>query len=227
MNWDCTESDKRLSDYLEGLTSAEETAAFNAHLEHCADCAALVSRVGGAVRMLRATPAVDVPPQLFRNIIAATSGAPARGWRRWIQPARIAWQPQFAMGAITIAASFLIVFHAANSTRTQGFAALNPMNFFRAADRTVHLTYAHTAKFVNDMRLVYEIESRFDMDQQDQQPATQPPAQQQNQNHDSQPEAQPKSQAAPSSISRFFRARSFYASETPEDFYVTVTRSRS
>jgi hypothetical protein len=177
--------------------------------------------------MLRAAPAVDVPPQLFRNIIAATSGAPARGWRRWIQPARIAWQPQFAMGAITIAASFLIVFHAASSSRTQGLAALNPMNFFRAADRTVHLTYAHTAKFVNDMRLVYEIESRFDTDQQDPQPATQPPAQQQNQNHGSQPEAQPKSQAAPSSISRFFRVRSFYASETHEDFYVTVTRSRS
>ncbi|HKQ87178.1 MAG TPA: zf-HC2 domain-containing protein [Candidatus Acidoferrales bacterium] len=226
MNWDCTESDKRLSDYLEGLTSAEETAVFKAHIEGCADCAALVARVGGTVRMLRATPAVDVPQQLFRNIIAATSGAPARGWRRWIQPARIAWQPQFAMGAITIAASFLIIFHAANSSRTQGFAALNPMNLFRAADRTAHLTYAHTAKFVNDMRLVYEIESRLDMDQsQDSQPATQPPAPQQN--HDSQPDSQPKSQAAPPRTSRFFRGRSFYASETHRNFYVTVTRSRS
>ncbi len=228
MNWDCTESDKRLSDYLEGLTSSEETAAFNAHVEHCADCAALVARVGGTVRMLRATPAVDVPPQLFRNIIGATSGAPAPGWRRWIQPVRIAWQPQFAMGAITIAASFLIIFHVANSSRTQGFAALNPMNFFRAADRTVHLTYAHTAKFVNDMRLVYEIESRLNMDQdQDSQPATQQPGQPQNQTPDSQPESTPKSQAAPPRTSRFFRDRSFYATETHHDFYVTVTRSRS
>jgi Putative zinc-finger len=228
MNWDCTESDKRLSDYLEGLTSAEETAAFKAHIEHCANCAALVGRVGGTIRMLRATPAVDVPPQLFRNIIGATSGAPARGWRRWIQPTKVAWQPQFAMGAITIAASFLIIFHAANSSRTQAFAALNPMNLFRAADRTVHVTYAHTAKFVNDMRLVYEIESRLDMDQgQDSQPAAQSPAPQQNQNPDSQPESQPKSQAAPRRTSRFFRGRSYYASETHPDFYDTATRSRS
>jgi len=228
MNWDCTESDKRLSDYLEGLTSAEETAAFSAHIGHCADCAALVARVGGTVRMLRATPAVDVPPQLFRKIVNSTSGAPAHGWRRWIQPARILWQPQFAMGAITVAASFLIIFQAANSSRTQGFGVLNPMNLLRAADRTVHLTYAHTAKFVNDMRLVYEIESRLDMDQsQDSQPATQPAVPQQNQNPSLQPESQPKGQTAPPRTSRFFRARSFYAAETHRDFHVTVTRSRS
>lgn len=226
MNWDCAESDKRLSDYLEGLTTAEETAAFKAHVEHCANCTALVARVGATIQMLRATPAVDVPPQLFRKIIGATSGAPARGWRRWIQPARIAWQPQFAMGAITIAASFLIIFNAANSSQAQGFAALNPVNLFRAADRTVHLTYAHTAKFVNDMRLVYEIESRLNMDQnQDSQPATQTPSPQGT--NPEQPDSQPKSEAAPSRSTKFFRARSFYASETPANFYVTVTRSQS
>lgn len=227
MNWDCTESDKRLSDYLEGLTSPEETAAFGAHLETCRDCTALVARVGGTVRMLRAAPAVDVPPQLFRNIVKATSGTreTAHGWRRWVQPVKIAWQPQFAMGALTIAASFLIIFHAANSSRSpRSFETLNPANLFRAADRQFHLTYAHTAKFVNDMRLVYEIESRFDLDQN---PDSQTPQQEQDQNPNSQPQPQSKSQAAPRRMTGFAHARSFYASETPHDFYVTVTRSRS
>jgi hypothetical protein len=31
----------------------------------------------------------------------------------------------------------------------------------RAANRQAHLVYAHGAKFVNDLRLVYEIQSRF------------------------------------------------------------------
>lgn len=227
MNWDCTESDKRLSDYLEGLTTPEETVAFSEHLENCAACTTLVARVGGTVRMLRATPAVEVPPHLFRNIVTATSGTreTAHGWRRWVQPVKIAWQPQFAMGALTIAASFLIIFHAANSSRSpRGFETLNPVNLFRAADRQCHLTYAHTAKFVNDMRLVYEIESRFDLDQN--QDSQAPPAQQ-DQNPNSQPQSQPKSQAAPHRTTRFAHGRSFYASETPQDFYVTVTRSRS
>src|SRR5580704_7856893 len=115
MEWNCVETDKRLSDYLERQMTPELTAAMNAHLEDCPDCAALVARVGGVMKMMHAAPAPEVPPYLFNKIVAATSGKqPAeKGWRGWLRPAAIAWQPQFAMGAITIAASFLIVFHAA------------------------------------------------------------------------------------------------------------------
>lgn len=224
MNWDCRESDKHLSDYIEGLTSPEETAAFSAHLEDCAACKELVARVGAAIRMLRATPDVDVSPQLFRKIVAATSRAPERtsGWRRWVRPARIAWHPQLAMGAITIAASFLIVFHAANSPRAQAFALLNPVNLFRAADRQAHLTYAHTAKFVNDMRLVYEIESRLNMDQDENSESAPQPDQQNNKPGSQQPDSQPRSEAAPRRITRSSRTRGFYAFETPGDSYVTT-----
>ncbi len=209
MNWDCIDSDRRLSDYLEGLTTPEETAAFDAHCKTCAECSALVARVNGTVRMLQSMPAADVPPQLFAKIVAATSGArdTARGWRRWFRPVATAWQPQFAMGAITIAASFLIIFHAANSSHhPENFETLNPLNLVRAADRQAHLAYAHTAKFVNDMRLVYEIEARFEPDQSD---ATQPftPPAQQNAN----PESQPKSEVTPHHFTRSIRARGYYA----------------
>jgi anti-sigma factor RsiW len=228
MDWNCTESDKRLSDYLERLTSPEETAAFSAHIEHCADCAALVARVGGTIQLLRATEAVEVPPQLFSRIISATSGASqSRGWRRWIRPAVIAWQPQFAMGAITVAASFLIIFHAASASRNpQNFATLNPLNLFRAANRQAHLTYAHTAKFVSDMRLVYEIESRLEPDQdQEPGPAVAPPAQAPSSN--SQPESQPKSEATPHPSAIRTRVRGLYASATPDDYNFSATRSPS
>jgi hypothetical protein len=217
MDWNCTESDKRLSDYLDRLTTPEETAAFSAHIEHCAACADLVARVGGTVRMLRATAPVEVPPQLFAKIVAATSGtrAPSRGWRRWLPAPAWSWQPQFAMGAITVAASFLIVFHAANASHgAQALATLNPVNLFRAADRQAHVSYAHTAKFVNDMRLVYEIQSRLEPDQ-DQQSA---PAVAPSPSATPLPgEGQPKTEAMPHPAVRAPHPRAMYAvnSHTP------------
>jgi anti-sigma factor RsiW len=214
MDWNCVETDKRLSDYLERVMTPEETAAFSAHLEGCPDCAALVARVGGAMKMLHSAPAPEVPPYLFKKIINATSGKQPveRGWRRWLRPAAIAWQPQFAMGAITIAASFLIVFHAANTSHDQqNLAMLNPINLVRAANRQAHLTYAHTAKFVNDIRLVYEIESRFEPDEdQESAPSATPPAQ--TPSATPQPsEPQPKSEAAPRSGIRTTRSHGLYA----------------
>ena len=40
-------------------------------------------------------------------------------------------------------------------------AELHPANVLRAANRQAHLTYARGVKFVNDLRVVYEIQSRF------------------------------------------------------------------
>jgi hypothetical protein len=213
-DWNCTESDRRLSDYLERVTTPEETAAFSAHIEQCPDCAALVARVGEVIRLLRAEEPAEVPPQLYAKIISATSGArqPTHGWRRWFAPVAIAWQPRFAMGAITIAASFLIVFHAAGTSRNpQNMATLNPLNLFREANRQAHLTYAHTAKFVDDLRLVYEIQSRFEPDQDEGTgPATEPPAQTPSPNQ--QPgQSQPRSQTIPRPSSRITRSRGLYA----------------
>ena len=222
MNWNCADTDRRLSDYLERLTSPEETTALGAHIEHCADCAALVARVGGAVRLLRAAEPLEVPSYLHGKIIAATSGKQevVRGWRRWM-PAKIAWQPQFAMGAITVAASFLIIFHAATASgASQGFATLNPVNLVRAADRQIHLTYAHTAKFVSDMRLVYEIESRLQPDEDQSASPTEPPAQSPN----SQP--QPRSQTRlPRSTSWRVRLHGQYATldrDAGQDFSLSI-----
>lgn len=233
MEWNCTDIDRKLSDYLERLTTPEETAAFEAHLERCPDCAALVARVGVTVQMLRATEAVEVPSQLFRKIVNATSRATEteRGWRKWMRPATIAWQPQFAMGAITIAASFLIVFHAANSSRgSQSMAALNPVNLVRTIDRQAHLTYAHTAKFVDNLRVVYEIQSRIEPDQgQDQETA--PPSQQQSPGAAPQsPESSPSPQQQKSSSaphSNRYRARTVLATATQNEIFLANTRSRS
>ncbi|HXQ24865.1 MAG TPA: zf-HC2 domain-containing protein [Candidatus Acidoferrales bacterium] len=161
MDWNCTLTEERLSDYLEGSLLPKEAAAFSSHASGCAQCAQLVAQVETLVsRMQKAAP-VEEPPQLAGRILDATLG-PRK--REQIRSGRFAWlpsvwQPRFAMGMVTVAATFLIIFHASPTSGSK--AALNPVNLFRTANRQIHLTYAHGAKFVNDLRVVYEIQSRL------------------------------------------------------------------
>jgi DNA-binding phage protein len=161
MDWNCTLTEERLSDFLEGALSPEEAAAFSAHAAGCANCTKLVAQVSGLVNRMQDVPQVAEPAQLQRKILDATLGPrkqkPAtQGLFGWL-PAL--WQPRFAMGIVTVAASFVIVFHAASASASR--TSLNPLNLVRGANRQVHLTYARGAKFVNDLRVVYEIQSRL------------------------------------------------------------------
>jgi hypothetical protein len=171
MDWNCTLSEERLSDHLEGHLSPEESAAFSAHVAGCRQCAQLVARVQGLVGRLRSLEPLEAPPRLANNIIRATLGSRPKRWFSW---APVLWQPRFAMGALTVATSFAIVVHAAGLTPARlRHADLSPSNLYRTANRQVHLTYARGAKFVNDLRVVYEIQSRL---QPEQEPAAAPSA---------------------------------------------------
>src|SRR5271154_2747984 len=161
MDWNCTLTEERLSDFLEGALSPEESAAFSAHIAGCANCAKLVARVSGLVSRMQDVPLVADPAQLQRKILDATLGPrkqkpSAQGWFGWLP---LIWQPRFAMGIVTVAASFLIVFHAASASASR--TSLNPVNLVRDANRQGPLTYAGGAKFVNDLRVVYKIQSRL------------------------------------------------------------------
>jgi hypothetical protein len=161
MNWNCTLTEERLSDFIEGSLSREDGAAFSAHTAGCAACSKLVAQVGGLVSSMQKSALIAEPPLLVEKILDATLGARrqkpvSQGWRGWLPSI---WQPRFAMGMVTVAASVLIVFHAAGSPAAK--TSLNPVNLVRGANRQIHLTYAHGAKFVNDLRVVYEIQSRL------------------------------------------------------------------
>lgn len=159
MDWNCSISEERLSDYLDGQMHPEESAAFRAHAAGCSQCTRLIAQVQGLVDQLHKLEPLEAPPKLANNIIRATLGS---RWKRWFSWAPVFWQPRFAMGALTVAASFVIVFHTAGLTPAKlRKADLNPANLFRAANRQAHLTYARSAKFVNDLRVVYEIQSRL------------------------------------------------------------------
>ncbi len=124
MDWNCTLTEERLSDFLEGTLLPEEAAAFSAHSAGCANCTKLVAQVSELVSRMQQAPPVEAPPLLAGKILEATLGprkqdSVSPGWFGWL-PA--IWQPRFAMGMVTVAASFVIVFHAASSSASNGRA---------------------------------------------------------------------------------------------------------
>ena len=161
MTWTCDQVEERLSEYLDELLPAAERSEFATHVESCARCAALVSQVSQLVAGMQRLEAVEPPALLAERILDCTLGprAAKRAWYRWFEPV---WQPRFALGALTVLATFSILLHAAGVQAQRPFlAALNPVNLYRNVDRRAHLIYARGAKFVNDLRLVYEIQSRL------------------------------------------------------------------
>jgi hypothetical protein len=164
MDWNCIITEERLSDFLEGALAPEEQAAFSAHTAACASCAAMVARVGGLVNRMWQIPPVEEPLQLTRKILAATRDLRTRRQdaRWWLAWAPSVWQPRFAMGLATVAASLAFALHAVGVTPNDlKKIDYRPASLVRTGNRQAHLSYARCVKFVNDLRVVYEIESRF------------------------------------------------------------------
>ncbi|MGH9683052.1 MAG: anti-sigma factor family protein [Candidatus Acidiferrales bacterium] len=163
MDWNCTYTDERLGEYVDGLLTPEEAKSLTAHAGGCERCGEMVGSVSALVTRMRALEPVAEPPQLVRKILNATAGprSAEKGWRRLFAWAPPAW-PRFAMGAVTVAITLVVVLHTAGlAPKRLRKANLDPADALRSANRQVHLVYARSAKFVNDLRVVYEIQSRL------------------------------------------------------------------
>ncbi len=181
MNWNCAQIEDRLSDYLDRLLEPDERIAFEAHQLECPTCRALVNRVIGTVSRVHALEPVEPPARLVHAILDGTLGpraAKATGWRAWFGWMETVWQPRFALGLATAVMSAMIVFSALgvdfSKLSRQDFY---PANIYHAADRQAHILYARGAKFVNDLRVVYEIQSRLQPEARPAQPGENAPPQ--------------------------------------------------
>jgi len=167
MNWTCEQIEAQLSDYVDGLMPLAERREFEEHAKSCADCAPLLASVSALVGNLHALEAVEPPPRLAYNILNLTLGPraqskAARGALGWLSSLLSA---RFAYGAISVAATVVILLTASGfSFRKPKLADLSPVNLYRNANSGAHLAYARSVKFVSDLRVVYEIQSRLSKD---------------------------------------------------------------
>ncbi len=162
MTWNCEQVEGSLSDYVDRLLSVEERSEFEAHVAGCARCAPLVKSVSGLVTGLHQLEPLEAPPRLTYNILDRTLGPRAAkqgiwSWLAWLRPV---WQPRVAYGTVSVLVTAFVLFQVLGGEwRRPKLADLNPVNIYRAADRRTHLIYARGAKFISDLRMVYEIQS--------------------------------------------------------------------
>jgi len=110
---------------------------------------------------MHAMEPLESRPELVYRILDKTSGIPEganwQKWLRWLWPTP---QPRFAMGMLTVA-MFLMVLTPTLGIRWSEFewSDLKPANIYQSLDRGANLMYARGVKFVNELRVVYEIQN--------------------------------------------------------------------
>jgi Putative zinc-finger len=176
----CNEFDLLLSDALDGVLSGSGLDRFQAHAQVCKACGPLLAEAEAGRNWLKGLTEVEPPASLVNNILASTTGVDTQRLRvtaRSPQP-RISWwehvqatlfgtvfepiwatvrQPRFAM-------SFGMAFFALSVGLT--VAGVKPADLRQISLRPAairHMYYATQAKVVHyyeNVRIVYEVESR-------------------------------------------------------------------
>jgi len=166
VNWTCEQTELRLSDYLDGVLGPGEKHAFDKHVSGCERCKPLVTSVSHLLTNLHGMKEIGEPPRLVYAILDKTLGPREAaswsglfGWFRGLVSQRVMY------GAISVAATITVLLTASGfSWRKPKLADLSPVNVYRKADSQAHQVYARGAKFVSDLRVVYEIQARFRQD---------------------------------------------------------------
>jgi anti-sigma factor RsiW len=163
MTWTCEQTETRLSDYLDGLLTPAEFAAFEGHVPSCERCAPLVASVSELVTGLQSMEQLEAPPRLVYTILDKTLGPreAVTGWRGVLAWVRGIASIRLAYGALSVAATLIIFVTASGlNWKHPKLADLRPTTIYRKADSAAHRAYGHSVKFVNDLRVVNEIQSR-------------------------------------------------------------------
>ena len=172
----CHEFDLLLTDALDGVLSGDKLDRFQAHARICGTCGPLLAEAEAGRNWLKSLTEVEPPVSLVANILASTTGVDTQ--RLWAtarapQP-RVSWldrvqasllepiwatvrQPRFAM-------SFAMAFFALSVGLTVAGvkpADLRSIDLRPAAIRhTYYATQARVVRYYENVRIVYEVESR-------------------------------------------------------------------
>jgi hypothetical protein len=172
----CNEFDALLSDAIDKMLTGPKAEAFLAHGKTCAVCGPLLAEAEIGKRWLEQLVEIEPPAMLVHNILAATVGldtarmaatSPVRAsWlERMIERARtvvspianVARQPRFAMsfGMAFFSLSISLSLFGVKLSDVR-HADLRPS----AIKRSYYETSGRVVKYYENIRFVYEIESR-------------------------------------------------------------------
>jgi hypothetical protein len=171
----CNEFDSLLSDAIDGLLTGTELERFQVHTRTCKACGPLFAEAEAGRNWLKGLTEVEPPASLVTNILASTTGVDTQRLRVTARPQpRVSWlerfqasflepiwaavrQPRFAM-------SFGMAFFALSVGLT--VAGVKPADISQISLRpaairhTYYNTQARVVRYYENIRFVYEVESR-------------------------------------------------------------------
>jgi hypothetical protein len=168
----CGEAEALLAEVLDGTLQGERLEAFEAHQQSCTSCHAMLEEAQAGLRWLKALHEAEPPANLVHNILAQTIGAlpseyavPAVRGEGWLQKLKGRLAPVFApIATPRFAMSFGMAFF--SITMILGIAGFHftDVRHWDLSSKGIRKTYfamqVHVVRYYENLRLVYEIESR-------------------------------------------------------------------
>jgi len=177
----CTQFEALLAEAIDGSLAAPEMVQFEAHAQACPDCGPMFAEAREGMLLLRGLEELDPPRNLVRNILIATSGAeetqsvaaaPQAGFgervRGWLQPVlapvvATVRQPRFAMSFSMAFFSMALLLQVTGINLADlGNADLRPGAIRDAVVRKYYATSADVVRYYDNLRLVYEVQTRLE-----------------------------------------------------------------
>jgi hypothetical protein len=174
----CSEFDALLSEALDQILSGPKFDAFQSHAKSCAVCGPLLAEAEIGKRWLEQLVEVDPPQHLMHNILAATTGIDTVRLKGTTSAqAQVSWLDRLADWAGTVfrpvvgvvkqprfAMSFGMAFFSLSISLSLAGVKLNDVRHAdlrpSAIKRNYYETTGRVVKYYENIRFVYEIESR-------------------------------------------------------------------
>jgi hypothetical protein len=178
----CAQMEIALCDYLDGTLAPAEKAEVERHLSTCTGCAELARDAGAAIAFMERAADVEPPPELVTRMFAIpalretrTVRGGLRGWlNRLVQPVL---QPRMVMGlSLTILFFGMMVRCAGIPEKRLSASDLNPTHVWVGIEDRVHRGWERSVKFYENLRFVYQIQSRVREWREQQEPENAAPA---------------------------------------------------
>src|SRR5713101_9369481 len=174
----CGECDTLLNEVLDATLTGQKLESFQAHARVCAVCGPLLAEADAGRRWLKSLAEVEPPANLMHNILLATTGHESKrlavraqsdsssSWvdkiTAWLRPVfapvlSVSRQPRFAM-------SFGMAFFSLSISLSLAGVKVSDVRHVDLRPSAIKRTYYETAgravKYYENIRFVYEIESR-------------------------------------------------------------------
>lgn len=234
----CSEFDALLSQAIDATLAGEKLSSFEVHGRECQLCGPLLQEAESGRSWLKSLTEVEPPAELVTNILLQTTGVvsaqrhaagqaqPASWMSRlrelgaaMVSPiAAVARQPRFAM-------SFGMAFFTLSVTLSVAGVKLSDIRHLDLRPSAIRRTYYETSgrvvKYYDNIRFVYEIESRVRQFKEATAPA-EPPREEQRNNEERKNKSNNNTSGQPDQ-----KQERNYSREGSEPIYASLPQSRS